>query len=151
LPLRAVPALSWCGEVSLGGILIIIITTANTTEGYGCMQIQFVVFTFTFPDVFVSGFGALFLSCMSVSGGLFSVGVCVCVCDLLIFLHEDVTRGLTRLRLPARCLLCSENGSTHTESGKLYRKLKHLPVVTSVRWRPRVRVGGRPTTSRRAG
>jgi len=36
----------------------------------------------------VWGFGVLFLSCVcvSVSGVLFSVGVCVC--DLLIFLHE---------------------------------------------------------------
>ena len=32
----------------------------------------------------------LFLSCacVSVSGVLFSVGVCVCVCDLLIFLPD---------------------------------------------------------------
>jgi len=36
----------------------------------------------------VWGFGVLFLSCVSVSvsGVLFSVNVCVC--DLLIFLHE---------------------------------------------------------------
>jgi len=40
-------------------------------------------------EVFVRGFGVLFLSrvCVSVSGVLFSVSVCVCVCDLLIFLH----------------------------------------------------------------
>jgi len=30
--------------------------------------------------VFVWGFGVLFLSCVCVSGVLFSVGVCVCVC-----------------------------------------------------------------------
>ena len=38
---------------------------------------------------FVWGFGVLFLSCvcLSVSGVLFSVGVCVCVCDMLIFLR----------------------------------------------------------------
>jgi len=41
-------------------------------------------------EVFVGGFGVLFLSCVcvSVTGVLFSVGVCVCVCDLLIFLHR---------------------------------------------------------------
>jgi len=40
-------------------------------------------------EVFVWGFGVLFFSCacVSVSGVLFSVGVCVCVCDLLICLH----------------------------------------------------------------
>jgi len=40
-------------------------------------------------EVFVWWFGVLFLSCacVSVSGVLFSVGVCVC--DLLIFLHEQ--------------------------------------------------------------
>jgi len=36
-------------------------------------------------EVFVWVFGVLFLSCASVSGVLFSAGVCVCVCDLLIF------------------------------------------------------------------
>ena len=37
-------------------------------------------------EVFVWGCGVLFLSCVSVSGVLFSVGVCVvCVCDMLIF------------------------------------------------------------------
>jgi len=35
--------------------------------------------------VFIWGFGVLFLSCVCVSGVVFSVGVCVC--DLLIFLH----------------------------------------------------------------
>ena len=61
-------------------------------------------------EVFVGGFGMLFLSCVcvcvSVSGVLFSVGVCVCVCvcDMLIFSQE-----LSRLRLsvvaplPALC------------------------------------------------
>ena len=41
-------------------------------------------------EVFVWGFGVLFLSCVcvSVSGVLFSVCVCVCVCDMLIFLRE---------------------------------------------------------------
>jgi len=38
-------------------------------------------------EVFVWGFGALFVSCVCVSGVVFSVGVCVCVCDLLIFLQ----------------------------------------------------------------
>ena len=34
VPLGAVPALSWCGEVSLGGILIIII------ESDACFQVR---------------------------------------------------------------------------------------------------------------
>jgi len=37
-------------------------------------------------EVFAWGFGVLLLSCVCVSGVLFSVGVCVCVCDLFIFL-----------------------------------------------------------------
>ena len=38
-------------------------------------------------EVFVWGFGVVFLSCacVSVPGVLFSVGVCVCVCDLLLY------------------------------------------------------------------
>jgi len=41
-------------------------------------------------EVFVWGFGVLFLSCACVSmlGVLFSVGVCVC--DLLIYLHKQL-------------------------------------------------------------
>ena len=56
---------------------------------------------FAFPpssvlwEVFVWGFGVLFLSCVcvSVSGMLFSVGVCVCVCvcDLFLFFHTGFT------------------------------------------------------------
>jgi len=45
-----------------------------------------------FVEVFVWGFGVLFLSCACVSGVLFSlcVCVCVCVCDLLIFVYVRV-------------------------------------------------------------
>jgi len=37
--------------------------------------------------VCVGVWGVALVVCVSVSGVLFSVGVCVCVCDLLIFLH----------------------------------------------------------------
>jgi len=45
-------------------------------------------------EVFVCGFGVLFLSCacVSVSGVLLSVGVCVC--ELLIFLHKTGYRWI---------------------------------------------------------
>ena len=44
-------------------------------------------------EVFVWGFGVLFLPCVcvSVSGVLFSVGVCVC--DLLIYLQRQVLKA----------------------------------------------------------
>jgi len=59
-------------------------------------------------DVFVLGFGVLFLSCVcvSVSGVLFSVGVCVC--DLLMFLHLSLFipgSAVHQLRRGARHLL----------------------------------------------
>jgi len=45
-------------------------------------------------------FGVVFLSCVSVSvsGVLFSVGVCVCVCDLLIYSRE---RKIGRVNPPS--------------------------------------------------
>jgi len=52
-------------------------------------------------EVFVWGFGALFLSCVCVSRVLFSVGVCIC--DLLIFLHAPPPLVFTGLRVPLIC------------------------------------------------
>jgi len=62
-------------------------------------------------EVFVWGFGVLFLSCVcvSVSGVLFSVGVCMCVCVTCWFFYTHspsagLRRGLhlLRQRLPRR-------------------------------------------------
>ena len=50
--------------------------------------------------VFVWGvWGVVLVVCVSVSGVVFSVGVCVCVCDLLIFLPVGL---LTCLAAPRR-------------------------------------------------
>jgi len=54
-------------------------------------------------EVFVWGFGVLFLSCVSVSVSevLFSVGVCVGGCELFLFSHP--TGQHTRIQ---RCFVC---------------------------------------------
>jgi len=52
--------------------------------------------------VFVWGFGVLFLSCVCVCRGCCSLSMCVCVFDLLIFLHGDDTCGEGRDRSQIR-------------------------------------------------
>jgi len=54
-------------------------------------------------EVLVWGFGVLFLSCacVSVPGVLLSVGVCVCVCDLLIFLQEAAVESASVVLIEA--------------------------------------------------
>jgi len=83
------------------------------------------------------GFGVLFLSCRVVSCCSCRVVscvvlflLCVCVYGLFLFLHSH------------REDICSADGSTHTESNKLYRKVKH-------RYRPNLSPRQRPTAKAR--
>jgi len=80
-------------------------------------------------EVFVLGFGVLFLSCVcvcvSVSGVLFSVGVCVC--DLLIFLHSGLRCG-GLLRASKKNLA---NHSSHPDRSHTFLfTFTHLPIHT---------------------
>ena len=87
-------------------------------------------------EVFVWGFGVLFLlcACVSVSGVLFSVGVCVCVCDLLIFLHP---RSARTMRAP-----CATSRKRSSRRWRAIGRAAHSPMTALARTLTQRRGGG---------
>jgi len=80
--------------------------------------------------VFVWGVVLVLCVCVSLSGVLFSVGVCVR--DLLIFLQENTTPDLTRVLLRRRYVSGYSLSFTHPVSGEALPLFEDMPASATM-------------------